>query len=118
MTAEWVCCGVLNVPTGKLATQAVVNNSVAPCRVAIEIAPLCKIFAPTYKHRDNDFTERCDFDSDSPARSHRIVLNRDLQQVWAISGIFGYTREIKLIGMIVTHFFGLLRCFEITFRGS
>jgi len=37
--------------------------------------PLVNIFFiyPVNKHRDNDCTQRCDLDSDSPALSHRIA---------------------------------------------
>ena len=48
------------------------NISVAECRtVAIGTLPLCRVVTPVYKHRDNDCTQWCDLDSDSPALSHR-----------------------------------------------
>jgi len=41
------------------------GSPVAPCRtIAIEIA----------KHKDNDFTRRCDFDNNSPGLSHQHCL--------------------------------------------
>jgi len=33
---------------------------------------LCKVVTPVYKHSDKELTQRCDFDSDSPARSPSI----------------------------------------------
>ena len=47
----------------------------ASCRtVDIEIAPLYKVVTPVYKRMDNDLTQMCDFNSDSPACSHRYGL--------------------------------------------
>jgi len=55
------------------------SRSVTECRtVAIGIVPLCKVVTPVYKHRDNDCTQWCDLDSDSPALSHRDVKNTGL----------------------------------------
>ena len=49
---------------------------VAECRtVAIGIVPLCRVVTPVYKHRDNDCTQWCDLDSDSPALSHQFQLS-------------------------------------------
>jgi len=43
--------------------------------VAIEIAHQCKVVTPLYKHKDNDFTQRYDFDSDNPVWGHRFSLS-------------------------------------------
>ena len=43
-------------------------------QVAIGIVPQCRVVTPVYEHRDNDCTQCCDLDSDSPALSHRNRL--------------------------------------------
>jgi len=58
---------VLILTLAKIVLKFFEAISVAECRtVAIGIVPLCRV----YKHRDNDCTQWCYLDSDSPALSH------------------------------------------------
>jgi len=56
------------------------NYSVAECRiVVIGIVPLCRVngYPCVQAYRDNDCTQWCDLDSDSPALSHRIEFKSE-----------------------------------------
>ena len=61
------------------------QTPVAECRtVAIGIVPLCRVVTPVYKHRDNDCTQWCDLDSDSPALSHRFGVKFSSREIESI----------------------------------